>query len=44
MSAIEYARARDEVTLRLQRDPEFKVRCEQTLAVVGTEGTGEAGK
>jgi hypothetical protein len=44
MSLIEYARARDEVTLRLQRDPEFKVRCEKTLAAVGTEETGPAGK
>ncbi len=44
MSMIEYARARDEVTLRLQRDPEFRVHCEQTLAAVGTEGTGDAGK
>ena len=44
MSVIGYARARDEVTLRLQHDPEFKARCEQTLALVGTEETGEGGK
>jgi hypothetical protein len=44
MSHIEYARARDEVTLRLRRDPEFRARCEQTLVAVGTDGVGDTGK
>jgi|GEM_PF-2579584 len=41
MSVIQYARAREEVTLRLRRDPQFKARCEETLAAVAGAEAGQ---
>jgi hypothetical protein len=44
LSVIEYARARDEVTLRLRRDAAFKARCEETLAAVSAEAPAGSGR
>jgi hypothetical protein len=41
MSVIQYARARDEVTLRVRRDAEFKTRCDETLVAVASAEAGQ---